>query len=145
MKISGLITKITLISFISLFILSCYNTTKTQTIQKQEIKSINKNSQLDSIKIDSLTKEYVALYKELQSFKKTKTFIEHGLDAESKYKDWFKRVSELSTGSNARLLKKKNLIADNLLELANIYYESKGYETEYSDFIINEIMEAIDQ
>jgi len=100
-------------------------------------------SQLEVNKTDSLIKEYAKLYKELQSFKSSNDFTKNWLNANSKYKDWLKKVSKLSKGSNFRLLKNKNLLADNLIELANIYNESKGYETEYSDFISNKILEAL--
>jgi len=143
MKISILMTRIALISLILLFLVSCGNTAKKQTINKVEMTSTKTISQLEANKTDSLTKEYVKLFKKLQSFKSSNDFIKNGLNADSKYKDWFKKVSELSKGSNASLLKKKNLLADNLIELANIYNESKGYETEYSDFITNKITEAL--
>jgi len=144
MKNSTLITRIALTSFISLFLASCGETAKKQAIHKTEITSTKTISQLEANKTDSLTKEYVKLFKELQSFKRSNDFIKNGLNSDSKYKDWFKKVSELSNGSNSGILKKKNLLADNLLELANIYNESKGYETEYSDFITNKIIEALE-
>ena len=143
MNISTLMTQVVLIFLIPFFLVSCGNNAKKQTILKKEMTATKTISQLEVNKTDSLIKEYAKLYKELQSFKSSNDFTKNWLNANSKYKDWLKKVSKLSKGSNFRLLKNKNLLADNLIELANIYNESKGYETEYSDFISNKILEAL--
>jgi hypothetical protein len=88
---------------------------------------------------EKLTKEFLILYDELNSFKRNKEFHSLGFGIGSPYKKWWDRVDLLNSHPNSKILLKKGATPGDLQTLATEYLQSKGLETEYSKFMNAEL------
>ena len=79
------------------------------------------------------TKQLLALYKELHSFKDDPTFHEVGFGTCCRFHDWQTRVEALRSKAELETLADVGVLPGDLLMLGMEYMRSKGRPTEYTE------------
>ena len=79
------------------------------------------------------TKQLLALYKELHSFKDDPTFHEVGFGTCCRFHDWQTRVEALRSKAGLETLADVGVLPGDLLMLGMEYMRSKGRPTEYTE------------
>ncbi|MFD2586139.1 hypothetical protein ACFSQJ_04315 [Croceitalea marina] len=87
--------------------------------------------------------EFKSLYKELKSFKDNNGFKKYGFATGGPYHIWLKKVRNLKSNPNSKLLIKRGFVVGELEALGLEYVTSKGRETEITIFFNKIFIEAI--
>ena len=119
-------------------------TVKEMTVFKEKFEL--RRTQIETKKLESISKEFKGLYLELMRFTNTSEFKKYGFGAGGKYKDWLIRVEELKENPDSELLLKIGITVADLEMLGLEYASSRGESTEnikYFNKIFVEGLESI--
>jgi len=86
----------------------------------------------EPVALSAHTRQLLALYEELHSFKDDPTFHEVGFGRGGRFRDWRTRVEALQSTAGLETLADVGVVPGDLLTLGMEYMRSKGQPTEYT-------------
>ena len=110
-------------------------TEKQKEAKRNDLSQTSKPKISNSSEFSENTKQLLALYLELHSFKDDPEFHQVGFGVCCRFHDWRIQVEELQRKTKLETLREIELVPGDLLILGSTYRQSKGQPTEYTQTI----------